>query len=259
MPANRGRFGRVALGLGVMGLALICLMWGDFVPGQPVVRTIPHRVLLAYCAGALMLVAAAAVEWRRSAAWGGAVLTVYYGLFVVLLMNGRVLLAHSRGYGAYDGLAEQVAITAGALIVYASNARIGAAKAARLIRVGQVAFAVCALVFGGAHFVYMNLTAPLVPKWLPPSQVFWGYATGVCFFAAGIAMRLRIMARLAAILLTVMLGCFAVLVHVPILLADHRSRENWSEAVLNFAIMGAAWVVTDSFGRSAAQRSGPRG
>jgi len=25
----------------------------------------------------------------------------------------------------------------------------------------------------------MSLTVPLVPKWLPPSQEFWAYATGM--------------------------------------------------------------------------------
>ena len=37
-------------------------------------------------------VAAGAVEWRRTAAGGAAALTVYYALFVVILMNGRLLL-----------------------------------------------------------------------------------------------------------------------------------------------------------------------
>jgi hypothetical protein len=34
----------------------------------------------------------------------------------------------------------------------------------------------------------MNLTAPLVPKWLPPSQELWAYATGVDHIAAGVAI-----------------------------------------------------------------------
>ncbi len=69
-------------------------------------------------------------------------------------------------------------------------------------------FGLCALVWGGAHFVYMNLTAPLVPKWLPPSQVFWGYLTGVAFLARRPRHSSRIQARLAAILLTAMLASF---------------------------------------------------
>ncbi len=59
-----------------------------------------------------MVVAGAAVEWRRTAAWGAAALTAYYALIVVILMNGRVVLAHYAEYGAYSGVAEQLAIAA---------------------------------------------------------------------------------------------------------------------------------------------------
>ena len=239
-------FGWRVYGLGVMALSLVCLAWGNFDPGQPVPKSFPDRTALAYAAAAFMLVAGAAVEWRRTAAWGAAALTAYYAIIVVILMNGRVVLAHSTEYGAYSGAAEQLAIAAGGLIVYAANARIDAALAARLTRLGQLAFGVCALLFGGAHFFYMSLTVPLVPKWLPPSQEFWAYATGIGHIAAGLAILTGVRARLAAILLTAMYVAFTLLVHSPMLLADPSSHTNWSESALNIALIGAAWVVADS-------------
>ena len=65
-------------------------------------RTFPTAPPLAYAAAAFMLVAGAAVEWRRTAAWGAAALTAYYALIVVILMNGRVVLAHYAEYGTYE-------------------------------------------------------------------------------------------------------------------------------------------------------------
>ncbi|HEX3683994.1 MAG TPA: DoxX family protein [Bryobacteraceae bacterium] len=242
-------FGRRVYGLGVMAVAMACLAWGEFDPGQPVPKDFPERTALAYAAGAFMLVAGAAVEWRRSVAWGAAALTAYYAVLVVILMNGRMLLTHYAEFFTYDSIAEQLAITAGGLIVYASTAKIDAALAARLARAGQLAFGACALVFGAAHFVYMNLTAPLVPKWLPPTQEFWAYATGAGHIAAGIAILTGVQARLAAILLTIMLASFALLVHAPTLVADSSSHTNWTEAAVNLAVMGAAWVVADSLAR----------
>ena len=233
-------------GLGVIALGLVGLAWGDFVSGQPVPKGFPDRTVLACAAGAFMLIAGAAIEWRRTMAGGAAALVAYFALVVVVVMNGRVVLAHYAEYGAYFGVAEQLSIAAGALIIYATSARIDSALAARLTRAGQIAFGICALFFGGAHFVYMNLTAPLVPKWLPPSQVFWGYATGLGFIAAGLALLSGVQARLAAILLTAMLASFALLVHGPMLVADHSSRGNWTEAAINLAIIGVAWVVADS-------------
>jgi uncharacterized membrane protein YphA (DoxX/SURF4 family) len=239
-------FGWRVYGLGVMTMGMVCLVLGEFDPVQPMPEGFPYRTALAYAAAAFMLVAGAAVEWRRTTAWGAAALTAYYALIVVILMNGRVVLAHYTEYGTYESIAEQIAIAAGGLIVYASSAKIDAALAARLTRLGQLAFGVCALIFGGAHFIYMNLTAPLVPKWLPPTQEFWGYATGVCHIAAGVAILTGVQARLAAILLTVMFASFTPLVHLPLLLADPSSHFNWTENALNLALTGVAWVVADS-------------
>jgi hypothetical protein len=251
IPVGKSRrvFGWRVYGLGVMALGMVCLVWGDFVLGQPVPRDFPHRTALAHAAAAFMLVAGAAVEWRRTAVWGAAALTAYYGLVVVILMNGRVVLAHHAAFGTYSGIAEQLAIAAGGLIVYTASAKLDAALSARLTRLGQLALGVCALLFGGAHFVYMNLTAPMVPRWLPPTQEFWGYATGLGFIAAGVAILTGVRARLASILLTVMLASFALLVHAPMLLANPSSHMNWTENAVNLAVMGAAWVVADSFNR----------
>lgn len=246
MDVEKTTIGWRVYGLGMMGLGAVCLALRDFDAGQPVPEDFPHRTALACAAAAFMFVAGAAVAWRRTAARGAAALIAYYALVVVILMYGPVVLTHYAEYGTYEGLAEAVAILAAGLIVFAASARIDAALAARLTRLGQLAFGASALIFGGAHFVYMNLTAPLVPKWLPPSQVFWGYATGVCHIAAGVAILTGVQARLAAILLTIMFASFTPLVHVPTLFADPSSHFNWTENALNLVLTGAAWVVADS-------------
>ena len=242
-------YGWRVYGLGLMALGMVCLAFGDFHPGQPVPKDFPFRTVLAYAAAAFMLVAGAAVEWRRTLVWGACALTAYFAVVVVILMNGHLLLAHYAEFLPYESLAIQLAITAGGLIVYATNANIDRALAARLARAGQLAFGICALVFGTAHFVYLDLTAPLVPKWLPPTQEFWAYATGVGHIAAGVAILTGVQARLAAILLTVMFASFTVFVHVPMLLATPSSHWIWNENAVNIALIGAAWVVADSLAR----------
>jgi hypothetical protein len=129
-----------------------------------------------------------------ASAWGSAVLTVFT-LIMMILLNGLPLREHYEGFGAYFGFAEKIAIASGGLIVFATSGRISHSMALRLARVARMTFGVCTLYFGAAHFVFMNLTAPLVPKWLPPSQVFWGYTTGVCFFASGISLMTGVRAR----------------------------------------------------------------
>jgi hypothetical protein len=252
--AVRAGLGSHVFGLGIMAIGLAGLVWGDFITGQTVPNDFPHRIALAYTAAAFLLCTGIIMQWRRSASFSAAALAAYYIFLVIIVMNGPVLLAHYKEYGTYESLAEQFAITAAALIVYAVTARIHQSLATRLILIGQLTFGLCALVWGGAHFVYMNLTAPLVPKWLPPSQVFWGYLTGVAFVAAGLAILSRIQARLATILLTAMLASFTLLVHIRMLLADHKIQFNWTELAVNLAILGAAWVLADSFARPNLQR-----
>src|SRR5580700_2636871 len=129
-------FGWRVYGLGVMALGVACLAFGDFDPGQPVPEHFPARTALAYAAGGFVVVAAAAVEWRRITAWGAAALTVYYALFVVILMNGRLLLTDYAVFVTYENIAMQLAIAVGGLIIYATTARIDSALAARLMRLG---------------------------------------------------------------------------------------------------------------------------
>ena len=164
-------FGWRVYGLGIIALAVMCLIWGDFHGGQPVPKTFPARTALAYAVAVFMLVAGIALEWRKTTLWAAAALAAYYGIVVVLAMNGRLLLRNLEVYGAYDSMAEEIAITAGAFIIWTSLANLDAAKAARFIRGAQIAFGICAIFFGGAPCVYMNLTAPFIPKWLPPHQL----------------------------------------------------------------------------------------
>lgn len=242
-------FGWRVYGLGVASIGFLGLALHDFV-SENVPAGFPGRAALIYVVAALLLAAGLAVLWRRMTPWGAAAITAYFAIVVALLMDGPGLLADYREYGPYEGIAEPVAIAAGGLIVYASSANTGAKLAARLIRVGQIVFGICAIVFGGAHFAYMNLTAPLIPKWLPPSQVFWGYATGVAQIAAGIAFISGVQARLAAILLTIMYALFIPLVFVPVLSADPTNHFRWGEAVATLALIGVAWTMADSFARS---------
>lgn len=239
-------FGPIVLGLGVMAMGAVCLAWGRFDPGQPVPKSFPHRTALADAAALFMIIAGAAVAWRRTGAIGGAALAGWFGLVVVVLMNGPGVVRHYRVFEPYSDAAEQLAIATAGLIVFAACGGVEARAARRVMRVGQSIFGACAVLFGLAHFFYLDLTAPLVPQWLPPSQLFWACATGAAQVAAGLAILARVQARLAAILLTVMYASFTPLVHAPMLLADPSRFGVWTENALNLALTGSAWVVADS-------------
>jgi uncharacterized membrane protein len=230
--------------LGAVALGLVGLWWGDFaLQWQPVPPGVPGRTALAYVCAAALALAGAALNLRRTARAGAAVLSAVF-LLIVVLLHGPLVAAHPLVVGAWNGLAEQLALLSGAWLAFTMTC--GADGAPHRLRRAQLAFGACLITFGLAHFYYLDFTASLVPKWIPPGQLFWAAATGVAHLAAGVAILTRVRAYLAAVLLTVMFVLFGLLVHAPLLLADPRSHLNWVMNAMNLALTGAAWVVADS-------------
>ena len=229
-------------GLAAIALGSVGLISGDFAAvWQPVPKSFPGRSALAYLVAALFLAAGLALQAKRSARMGALVLTILYSAGVVLLHLPQIVSMPSV-FVEWSGAAEQLALVAGGMLAYAFCAASRTENTERLIRIAQYLFGICLLFFGAAHLIYLKPTADFVPKWIPPGQLFWAYATAAGHFAAGVAILTGFAVRLASILLTVMFIAFSVLVHGPNLVAD-PSHFNWAANAINFALIGAAWLI----------------
>lgn len=80
--------------------------------------------------------------------------------------------------------------------------------------VARIVYAVPMLVFGVNHFINASAMSGMVPGFLP-AKPFWVYLTGVALIAEGISILVQYKARLASLLLALMLILFVVLIHVP--------------------------------------------
>ena len=241
MPTLGTTSGSRVYGLAAMLLGGVILAWHDFTnPWQPVPDALPERALFAYAAGALYLAAGIALvlrRWERPAALVVTALALAFAAGWV----GRVAGA-PQVLGTWLGLAEQNAVVLGGLAIVAT--RLG--PAAHGLR---VLFALCLLVFGAAHLVYVKETAAFVPGWLPPGTRFWALATGAADIAAGIALLAGPLALLAARLAAAMFVGFGLLVWLPMLVAAPAEQTNWAGTAITFSIAAAAWAVADLIAR----------
>jgi uncharacterized membrane protein YphA (DoxX/SURF4 family) len=236
--------GRV-YGLGAIALGLVGLIWGDFATiWQPVQAGVPHREALAYITAVCLLSAGLAIQWRRSAPAGLLVLAVLYFIFALLWLP-RVV-GYPQIFATWGGFLEEMALVAAAVVLYSSLAPPHSALAFRAAQIGRLLFGVCVLSFALDHFFALTITAGMVPKWIPPGQMFWAVATGVAHLLAGFAILSGVLDVIASRLLTAMLVAFGALVWVPALFAQPREHMVWAANSVNLALIGAAWVVADS-------------
>lgn len=240
-------FGATMIALGILGLVT-----RNFAPiWQPVPEGLPMRGTLAYLCALISLASGVGLFWPRAAATAARVLFVFLLLWL-LLFKGRFIILAPTEEGSYQSFGETAVIVAGAWVLYAWFAAqgdrrwLGFAVGDKGVRRARVLYALALIAFGLSHFVYLHLTAPLVPGWLP-AHVFWAYFTGVTFLVAGAAVLVGVYARLAAALSALQIGMFTLLVWGPILAAGHVSAQHWGEFVVSWTLTAGGWVVADSY------------
>jgi hypothetical protein len=229
--------GRHVFGVATLAVGLVTMAWHDY-NGWHQPR------YLVYAAGAALVLGGAAIQFRRTAKTGAAVLAAVYLVFALQCVPG--IVAAPRIYNSWGNFFEQFSLLTGAAIVYArwSSAR----SPETLHRISRILLGICVASFTLEQGIYLAATVSLVPKWIPPSQMFWAVTTTVFFALAALALLANRMALLAARLLTVMLVSFGLIVWIPLILSDSHSHTNWSETAETFAIAGAAWILADLLG-----------
>jgi uncharacterized membrane protein YphA (DoxX/SURF4 family) len=205
---------------------------------EPVPAGFPLRTQFAIVSGLLLILGGGETLSGKFARAGALLLAGIYGLWV-LILHGPMVVAKPTDLGTWNGVAEIVLMTAGAIALYAGSRGVRG----QLADAACVATGLCALVFGATHFKYAQFTATMVPGWIPGGQLFWAYATGVVHIAAGLALVSGIRARIGATVLAVMMAAFVLLVHVPRVSAAPGEQLEWIMLGVALSLSGAAWLV----------------
>jgi hypothetical protein len=242
MPGSN--LGRHVFGLATLAFGVIALTWHDS-SGSHQMRYV------VYAASVALILGGAAIQFLGTAKTGALVLIAAGLVFTLRCVPG--IIAAPKIYNSWGNFFEQFSLLTGAVLVYGRLSSTWTRET--LHRMGRILLGICAASFALEQAFYLNATAPLVPKWVPPSQMFWAVATTVFFALAALAFFVNRMALPAARLLTVMVVGFGLLVWVPLVVSNPHNHENWSENAETFEIAGAVWILADLLGESRDSRS----
>ena len=239
--------GHVLFAIGLAGIGVLSLVSGDFAyTWQPVPGWVIWRHGLAYASGILMLGAGIGMLVKPASRLSALVMTIYLSTWVLLLQAPRVAQAPTN-VGMWLGLSESMALFCGGWTLYLSLAgsEHDLPKFLADPRLARYLFGGACVVLGISHFVYLDITAGMVPAWLPDRTGF-AYLTGAGHLGAGLAILFGVLPRLAATLEAGMISSFVLLLHAPSVFAQPSSRLQWTMLCVASAIAGAGWIVAGS-------------
>ena len=232
--------GPAVLAAGMLALGIQSLLLHDFISGwQPVPQGWPSRTALAIDSALLVIGCSVGMltgRWRRQASIGMAIVLLAWlvVLHIPFIARGPAILAQWLGAG------ETAFILAGVLILARSPDRSPFGVDLRLV--ARMIAGVCLLYFAACHFYYAEFTAEMIPVWMP-QRLFWVYATGTGYAAAGLAMLSGVLATPAAWATAAMMGSFTVLVHIQRIVDSGGAAPAWKLMFATVALAGSAWVL----------------
>lgn len=265
VPVNAVAVARGMFALASASIAVWILAFGRWVP-QPLPAAIPLRGMLTDATALVILVASAGLCFARTALAGVLTLAAYQAVSAVLAVPQW--FARPLNVGAWYPFFEAVTPLAAAVALSmrlrhsTPGLRRGCSERV-VLRSARTVFGLTCVFYGLSHFVYAAYTATLVPAWLP-GRMLLAYVTGACHLAAGLAIIVGIVPRLAAALEATMMSLFGLVVWVPSFFAHPRPSwatppsQQWSELVVTFVLAAAGWAVMLSFSGKPQRRGFPR-
>ncbi len=204
---------------------------------------ISHPNILVYVMVMLEFIGGLTLQFRRTSKIGAVVLCVVFLVFSLYLLPP--ILQTPLVFAPWGNFFEEFSILVGGFLVLASTVLSDRKIAAKVEQVAYISFGICVVTYALYQLLYLTYTASLVPKWIPPGEMFWAIATTIAFALAAIAVLSNHSALLASWLLTAMLTLFGLLIWVPACIIHPHTLDNWTENAQNLSIAGTAWIAAE--------------
>ncbi len=112
--------------------------------------------------------------------------------------------------------------------------------------VARILYALPFTVFGVMHFMNAQTMKNYVPTYFPLPKLLV-YFTGAAMIAASVSIVTKIQARLACLLLALLLGIFVVTMHVPGLFNPKMTHMALTSLLKDTSLAGAALLLAGIF------------
>jgi len=244
--------GQLLYAIGFLSLGTLGLIFDDYAMNwQQVPSWFPAHDALAYLSALLLFGSAVGLLIRRVQIGACIVLTGFLLLWLVALRIPPLLTDFVSAIN-WLGFAETLEMVTGGWILIGAftnanpQSRFTWIARPGNLRIATLLFGASLPLIGLSHFVYAKETAQMIPDWFP-ARLDLAYLTGGGHIAAGIAVLLNVLPRLAVTLETCMMGSFVLLLHIPAVISDPTSRFQWTMLSVATAITGAAAIVAKQF------------
>jgi uncharacterized membrane protein YphA (DoxX/SURF4 family) len=194
-----------------------------------------HAGILAYIASAALILAAAYIIAGKKVRIISLLLGGFLFVLFIALQCPYVLFIQPnlpRHLALWTNPLKELALSGGAFVIAGlckdelilSKKNVGVIVLEKFIPIGRIFFSITMTSFGIDHFFYTRFVAGLVPAWIP-DHMFWTYFAAVALIGSGVAIILEIRVKRIAILLSIMLFLWLVLLHIPRAIADPHSLQ----------------------------------
>jgi uncharacterized membrane protein len=257
---HRISLARLVYALALITVGLIALLRGDLPAiwtDAPSAIADQRAIAVGFALATIALGLGVAVD--RTSKLGALALAIVLGLWLAAVKL-PLIVANPLTEGSYQTTGV-IAVPLAAALMLAAGPN---SQPRFLVVCARWLFGFALLAFGASHFVYLDLTTPLVPHWLP-QPVFWAYLTGAAYALAGIAIIIGFRAGEAAVLVLVEMACILVLVWPPVLLAGPPSAQHLVEILNTLVLCAAAAVMASQYtdrrkvGQNRSEADGPAG
>ncbi len=232
-------FGRRLYGLSAVGLSVITLLWHQV----DALGSISHPAILVYAVVVIEVAGGVLIQWERTKRVGTLILIAIFSIFSLYWIPAIIKTPFEFSW--WGNFGEQFSLVLGGVFVLVSTIQGREVALAKILRPTYVSYALCVVSYALYQIFYITYTASLVPKWIPPGQMFWAVATTIAFALAAIALLSGRSALLASRLLTLMIILLGLLVWIPPAFANPHTLSNWRELAENYLMAGASWIFSD--------------